>query len=321
MKKIQVLMSTYNGAVYLREQLDSILKQDCEEHGIAELAVLIRDDGSRDGTQKILEEYHKNNPDKICWIQGENCGVIESFFTLLKEADHSADYYAFSDQDDYWMPDKVRVAICELERLEGSGMPGLYCCRPRLTDANLQELPGGIKRPPVQPSFGNALIENVVTGCTMVINPSLRELVIPELPGFTSMHDRWLYLVASCFGEVIYDETPHILYRQHGGNVVGTKSNRFAEFWERIGRFRGRRHDISRQTEEFLRVFGDLSKENLRKFQFESRAVQNLQLAEKLVAARHSFLKRASLVRSGCLYRQRNNDNKVFKVLILLGIY
>ena len=87
MKRIQVLMSAYNGAVYIREQLDSILGQDCEELGMAELSVFIRDDGSSDGTQEILEEYEKKYPKQIHWVQGKNKGVIGSFFELLKEAD------------------------------------------------------------------------------------------------------------------------------------------------------------------------------------------------------------------------------------------
>lgn len=321
MKKIQVLMSTYNGAAYLREQLDSILGQDCGELGIAKLSLFIRDDGSGDGTQGILKEYERKYPEQVHWVQGENRGVIKSFFELLQKADEGADYYAFSDQDDYWMSDKLSSGVRLLERVGNEGTPALYCCRPKLTDEHLEEFTDSIKRPPVCPSFGNALIENVVTGCTAILNPSLRRLLVAELPEFTTMHDRWFYLVASCFGTVIYDETPHICYRQHGGNVVGTKNSRFAELKERLSRFWGKRHDISRQTEEFLRIFGDLSKENLQQFQSENKVSANLGLAGSLAAARHSFRKRAKLVRSGSLCRQRNYDNKVFKVLILLGLY
>ena len=178
-----------------------------------------------------------------------------------------------------------------------------------------------IKRPKLRQDFGNALIENVVTGCTAIINSSLRKLIVMELPEFTVMHDRWLYLTASCFGTVLYDETPHICYRQHGGNVVGTKNSRFAEFKERLSRFNGKRHDISRQTEEFLRIYGDLSRENLRRFCSDRKTAACLQLAKSLLDARHSLRKRASLVKSGRVFRQRSHDNTIFKALILLGIY
>lgn len=338
MKKIQVLMSTYNGEKYLREQLDSILEQDCERLGIAGLSILVRDDGSSDGTQKILQEYSTIYPEKLRWVQGKNCGVIQSFFELLVNAEADAEYYAFADQDDYWMTDKLSSGIRALEKYDTCGCadnsadlsveavtsmknPLLYCCRPKLVGAELAELPVDIKRPPVRVGFGNALLENVVTGCTIVMNKDLREMVIEELPQFTTMHDRWLYLVAACFGRVIYDETPHICYRQHGGNVMGTSNSRFAEFKERLLRFRKRRTDISRQTAEFLRIYGDLSRKSFSYYAEDERVRECLVLAEELVAAKHSLKKRVQLVRSNKLYRQRKNDDRVFKLIILLGSY
>lgn len=334
MKKIQILMSAYNGEKYLREQLDSIFMQDCEKCGLASFSVFVRDDGSSDGTQKILQEYEKKYPGKFYWEQGENKGVIASFFELLTKAD--ADYFAFSDQDDYWLADKLSSGIRAIEKSSAenekavgvmekekaleksvSDIPILYCCRPKLVDETLQELPADIERPPVCAGFGNALIENVVTGCTIVMNRPLRDMVTEELPRFTTMHDRWLYLVASCFGKVIYDETPHILYRQHGGNVMGTSSNRFAELKERLARFGNRRSDISRQTAEFLRIY-----EKLGSCCAKNETVRDsLLLARELTEAKHSLVRRIRLVRSGRLYRQRKNDNRIFCFLILLGSY
>ena len=106
MKTIQILMSTYNGEKYLKEQLESILTQDCEQFGKAALTLKVRDDGSQDGTQQILQQYAEKYPEIISWYQGENVGVIGSFFDLMKQAD-VCDYYAFADQDDYWMPEKL----------------------------------------------------------------------------------------------------------------------------------------------------------------------------------------------------------------------
>ena len=321
MKKIQILMSTYNGEAYLREQLDSIFGQDCENAGVAEFFLFVRDDGSTDGTQEILKEYRAKYPEKFRWVQGKNQGVIRSFFALLKHADEQMDYYACADQDDYWMPDKLSSGIRGLEGLEDGSKPNLYCCRPKLVDGNLQELVTDIRRPPVRPSFGNALVENVVTGCTVIMNQALRKMVAVQLPKFTTMHDRWLYLVAGCFGEIIYDETPHICYRQHSTNVMGFSSNRFAELKERLSRFRGRRRDISRQTAEFLRIFGDLSREDLRPYAMDRKVLANLHLAEDLVSGRHSFPKRLKIVKDRRVYRQRKNDNRIFMFLILIGSY
>ena len=104
-------MSTYNGKDYLREQIDSILSQDCEEKADVKLKLLIRDDGSKDGTQEILRKYAAKYPDQVNWYQGENIGVIKSFFDLIEKSDEKADYYAFSDQDDYWHKEKLRAGI------------------------------------------------------------------------------------------------------------------------------------------------------------------------------------------------------------------
>ena len=141
-KVIQVLMSTYNGDEYLKEQIDSILAQDCEKKAGTKLKLLIRDDGSKDGTQKILGEYAKKYPETIEWYQGQNVGVIKSFFDLVVKSDEKADYYAFSDQDDYWHKDKLSAGITNIDKMSKEidtkkNMPLLYCCSPRLVDENL----------------------------------------------------------------------------------------------------------------------------------------------------------------------------------------
>ena len=320
MKKLQILMSTYNGKAYLREQLDSILQQDCKQKGLAQLHLLIRDDGSRDGTQKILQEYAVRYPQKVQWFQGENCGVIQSFFELMKKT-QKADYYAFSDQDDFWMPDKMGSAVQVIEKY-GKNSPFLYCCRPKLVDAELNAIPSAIKRPAMRPSFGNALLENIVTGCTAVMNEELRALIAFEFPRFTVMHDRWFYLTASCFGRVYYDETPHICYRQHGGNGVGANSGRWKEFCERLRLFWGKRHDISRQAEEFIRIFGTLpEREDLKKCKGDVKVLSRLKLAGELAEGRKDFSRRLRLVKRKKLFRQRRTDDFIFRMLLLMGIY
>lgn len=321
MKRVEILMSTYCGEKYLREQLDSMLAQDCEECGIAKLHVLVRDDGSKDDTQKILEEYAASYPDKIRWYQGENIGVIKSFFELLKEADEQADFYAFADQDDYWMPDKIRAGIKAIEGMGENGTPRLYCCRPKLVDENLKELDSRIKRPRVRPSFGNALVENIVTGCTVVMDAVLREMVKENQPEFTPMHDRWLYLVASCFGTVYYDETPHICYRQHGGNVVGNQVSRGKELLERLQLFRKKKNYISRQAVAFWKIYGKSNDSNRNKQTDNMQWRENMELLKKLLAGKRSLKARRDLIRSGKIYRQRKNDNRVFKCLLWFGIY
>jgi len=319
MKRLQILMSTYNGEKYLREQLESILQQDCEKKGLAKWQLFIRDDGSSDGTQEILQEYALKYPEKIQWFQGKNCGVIQSFFQLLQKA-KKADYYAFSDQDDYWMPDKMSCALQVLEQY-GKTIPLLYCCRPKLVDADLNSIPS-VTKASVRPSFGNALIENIVTGCTAVLNDILRELLVFRFPEFTVMHDRWFYLVAACFGKVYYDETPHICYRQHGGNVVGINSGKWKEFCERLRLFWRKRHDISHQTEQFIKIYEKLSfHKDLKKYKESAHAANSLELAKELVSGKKSFSKRIHLVRGRTIFRQRRMDDFIFRFLLLLGMY
>lgn len=320
MQKIQVLMSTYNGEKYLKEQIDSILKQDCEEKTGVCWSLLVRDDGSKDCTQLILEKYHQQYPDKIQWYQGENRGVIGSFFELMQKADDEAVYYAFADQDDVWMPEKLSRGIEFLAHQTGK-CPALYACRPKLVDAELKELTSEIKRPPMRPAFENALIENIVTGCTAVFNAELRNLVVKELPEFTMMHDWWLYLVATLFGKVYYDEKSYIAYRQHGKNVVGNPVSRMAEIKERVRVFFRKRSNISRQTASLLRIFGKLEREELQKYRSDKEVINRLSLAKTLLLGRKSCKLRIRLVRSGKLYRQRKNDHRIYQWILLSGKY
>lgn len=312
MKKIQVLMSTYNGETYLREQIDSILGQDCEEKGLAKLTLLIRDDGSKDNTRNILEEYVSQYPDKITWIQGENVGVIKSFFELMVLADQDADYYSFADQDDWWLPEKLSAGIEKIQEYPKE-KPVLYCCRPQLVDQKLQKIESTIKRPPMRPAFGNALVENICTGCTAIMNQNLHHMLCNEFPTFTVMHDWWFYLTASCFGSVYYDETSYIYYRQHEGNVVGSNSGRLAELKERIGRFRKNRRNISTQVGEFVRIFGAYAK--------EGTSYEWMQLATKLVQARKDSSLRKEIARDERIYRQRKNDDRIFHWILKSGSY
>ena len=189
-------------------------------------------------------------------------------------------------------------------------VPVLYCCRPKLVDQNLQPLESEIERPPMRPGFRNAMIENIVTGCTAVFDQTLREMVVKELPEFTVMHDWWLYLIAACFGELYYDETPYICYRQHQGNVLGTKTRKMDEWKMRLRRFRGNRGNISHQLEEFIRIFGDKGAEN-----------ENMQLAQRFLEVRKSFWARKRFLGDTGIYRQRREDDRIFHIILLLGNY
>lgn len=324
MKTIQVLMSTYNGEKYLNEQIDSIIAQDCENKGLAQVKLLIRDDGSSDSTRNILESYASKYPDIVSWYTDGNKGVIKSFFDLLDSSDEEADYYAFADQDDYWMPEKLSAGIAKIEAMkkESPDIPLLYCCRPKLVDENLVPLVSEIKRPPMRPSFNNALIENIVTGCTIVMDRKLRDVVKANNPEYTVMHDWWFYIIASSFGRVYYDETPYICYRQHGGNEVGTNVSRSKEFKDRVKRFKGNRRNISNQMTEFLRIYENCQKNDIAyKYIGKSNAKECIRLARKLVDSRKSLIARIRLVKGKEAYRQRKMDDRIFKIILLSGSF
>lgn len=314
MRKIQILMSVYNGEKYLETQIKSILSQDCERKNIAKVTLLIRDDGSSDNTHEILNKYSKLYPDSIRWYKGENIGVINSFFDLVEHSDE-VDYYAFSDQDDYWLPDKLSEGVKKVVKREDmttSEEPILYGCRPKLVDVNLNEIKSGIKIPVVQTGFGNALIENVITGCTAIINNKLKKIIMNYLPKYTVMHDWWFYIVATYCGHVIYDENSYILYRQHGNNVLGSATKYGSELRKRIFSWKKDCTKASRQAKAFMDVL-EFNKLKTQKNNFE--------LLKEFVNGKSSIKLRFKLALNKNLYRQRKIDNIMFKILILFNIY
>ncbi len=223
MEKVLVLMSTYNGERFLEEQLATIFAQE----GVS-VSVLVRDDGSTDGTCRMLETWKRTHClDYIC---GDNVGAARSFFLLLQQAPAST-YYAFADQDDVWFAQKLRravdcIACQQTSAADGTGSqqpPCLYFANVDLTDAQ-----GGFKQRSLPDTLHltkqNALIESFASGCTMVFNDALRQTVCRHIPDENVYHDRWLYLTAMFLGTVVYDGTPVMGYRQHGANQVGTRT-------------------------------------------------------------------------------------------------
>lgn len=209
--KIVVLMSTYNGEKYVLAQLESILDQLPDDGEI-----LIRDDGSSDSTLSLIQQV--GDP-RITVIRGTNIGFCRSFFALIDAAPAEADILFFSDQDDVWLRNKVERVVSSIGAI--IDRPAIYCGRMMLVDAELNQL-GLSSRYPRGPSFESALAENIVTGCAAAFNRRARALIsqrgnIDQI-GF---HDWWAYLVVSAFGIVVVDDTPTVLYRQHGANVIG----------------------------------------------------------------------------------------------------
>lgn len=228
MKRVVILMSTYNGQEYLEEQLKSLVELDNEN---LEIDIKIRDDGSKDNTTCILEKYSKIYSN-ISWYQGENKKTAYSFLELLENF-KGYDYYAFCDQDDVWDKEKLKQAVIKLKDYENE--PAIYFSAVNLVDKDLNFLLK--KEVQINLTFETAFIINPAIGCTMVINNKLKEFIDKlNTHGEIDMHDAWIYRMAQGINaKIVYDSNSYILYRQHGTNIEGV--NDYKNFFTRMSYF------------------------------------------------------------------------------------
>lgn len=228
-----VLMCTYNGERFLREQLDSILAQE----GVA-VSIRIADDCSSDGTVEILEEYAARNSNISYSVNKTNKNFTYNFIDLLFSAkDTSFDYYAFSDQDDIWMPDKLQRAIEMIDEKGQSKAGTLYCSN--LHVADIEGNPVGWEEDESinQTNKCTYLYENICTGCTMVFDNRFMDQCVKYYPQGIRFHDYWFFLIAVFTAAWIYDYDSRILYRQHIDNQVGSKSSMDSSLLAQFSRF------------------------------------------------------------------------------------
>ncbi|MBR3133524.1 MAG: glycosyltransferase family 2 protein [Clostridia bacterium] len=226
-KKVIILMSTYNGEKYLKEQIDSLVMQTYKN-----INILIRDDGSSDKTVEIIKDYQRrfNN---IFLINGSNIGFINSFFELLKNA-NEADYYAYCDQDDVWMTDKIERAVKFLDKIN-KDKPVLYFSNSDYYDVDMNFIATAETKKIY--NFRNSLVECVTQGMTMVINAKTRQYIIEHVPQNCLYHDWWTYMICSGFGEIVYDDKSLVKYRRHNKSVTVEGKNAFQLFIFRIKEF------------------------------------------------------------------------------------
>jgi len=247
-KKVNILLSAYNGEKYIQEQIDSLLNQTYTNY-----SVYIRDDGSTDRTPQILRSYESNPRFHI--IFGENKGFIDSFLTLLQGCDQ-ADYYAFCDQDDYWMPFKVEYAVSTMEK-EEQQIPALYFSAYEFANEKLEKT--GTSKSPTNLSFANALMDCAPLGFTTVINDAAREIIKEKIPKKSCGHDWWVYMVCCGMGKVIYDDRVTVLYRRYSGNVSSGGASFFKfQIWRFKKFFAGNYFlNITEMLREYEELFGE----------------------------------------------------------------
>lgn len=213
--KIAILMGAYNGAHFLRKQLDSISRQS-----FSNWELWISDDGSSDETVDIIKDFAQASTQPVNLLIGPGKGVCENFVRLINNNLINADFYAFADQDDIWLEDKLERAVSFFRGLV-SDVPALYCGRTTLInewDSVIGFSPNYCK----PPTFSNSLVQNIASGNTMVFNNKARLLLALSSKNEFVMHDWALYIVVTaCNGIVYFDPEPSVYYRQHTSNLIG----------------------------------------------------------------------------------------------------
>lgn len=234
-QKVVILMCTYNGQRYLSEQLESICAQNHKDWEL-----WVSDDGSTDDTYQILQNFQNRFNDRVFIYAGPRKGFSANFLSLVCKQNLTGTYYAYSDQDDIWQPNKLQQALDWLNTIPIE-KPVLYCARTKIVNEQGDEvgLSPLFKR---RPGFLNALIQNIGGGNTMVFNNATLNLLREAGEGINIVaHDWWTYMVVTgAGGEVFYDSRPTLDYRQHGNNLIGVNTGWLA----RCGRvsllFKGR---------------------------------------------------------------------------------
>lgn len=210
MDRVQVLLSSYNGKSYIREQVQSILTQK----GV-DVSCLIRDDGSDEENRAYLQCLQQ---DKVRMIYGKNVGWKRSFYQLVFAADDFP-FYAFADQDDVWYEWKLEHAINKLKDLP-QDVPCLYYSNVDVTDENLHIIGEKINIAPPEKKESSLNI-CYGQGCTMVFNRAARDLFMKYPIEEPISHECWMAILVIYFGNIIYDKEKTLLYRQHQNNSLG----------------------------------------------------------------------------------------------------
>jgi glycosyltransferase involved in cell wall biosynthesis len=296
--RVAVLLATFNGEQYLDTQLETILGQEWQA-----IDLLVSDDGSSDGTLSVLEAWRDRwTKGTFKIIRGPREGFADNFRHLVLSHDGNADYFAFSDQDDIWLPNKLSRAVGLLTARAGD-FAGAYSSRTALIDRNGARL--GFSRLFARPpEFRNAIVQSIGGGNTMMLNKSGYLLLRESLSriGVVS-HDWWIYIIVTGAGGLfIYDEQPTVLYRQHDGNLVGENIS-LASSIERFRQLlRGRFRDWLMMNDTALESCLDLLTPEHRVILRETGQLRCHSLVRRLIAYRRSGVRRQSFTENVALF-------------------
>jgi glycosyltransferase involved in cell wall biosynthesis len=252
-------MAAYNGENFIARQIDSIITQSRQD-----FILYINDDASTDNTFEILQQYAEKYPRKVQISQrSENSGDAKHNFIDMMIS-HKADYVMLCDQDDVWLPNKIEVTLNKMKAVEKlhPNTPVLIHTDLKVADQNLRILMPSYKKATNRnynrTAFNQALTLNNVSGCTVMYNRALSNLIERKPDNFI-MHDWWLQLIAAAFGKIGHTDEATILYRQHGGNSVGAKDTRTLSYKLKHLRhsdyIKERIQSTYPQAESFLKIY------------------------------------------------------------------
>jgi glycosyltransferase involved in cell wall biosynthesis len=272
---VAILMCTKDGAAFIDDQLKSIADQTHENW-----TLIVSDDGSSDGTVTKIERFAEAHPQKTTIREGPGKSVCANFLSLANDPKIDADYFAFSDQDDIWRPDKLHRALTWLTAVPAE-VPGLYCARTELVtiDGRSYGFSPLFTRPP---AFQNALVQSLAGGNTMVFNRAAKKILEEAATTFVVLHDWWIYQLVSAAGGVVhYDPQPTLKYRQHPNSLIGSNLGWRARSIRIHMMFRGRfrnwnamniavlqrlpAHLLQRNNREILALFANARRTSLPK--------------------------------------------------------
>lgn len=303
---VHILMATYNGASFLREQLTSIARQ-----GHKRWQLTVSDDGSSDETVDLLRRFASDVKQPVNVMLGPGRGATRNFMHLISQVQPSTpgELFAFADQDDVWLNDKLERAV-QWHEANRQETVRLYCARTRHVDVNLRVI-GESLRLQRAPCLGNALVQNIASGNTMVFSLAVLQALQKIQPEHSVWHDWTTYLTTTALqGIVHHDETPVVLYRQHALNVIGA-NNGWRARWNRLPPvLRGRYRTWSQTNLEAMADIHHLLPETSR---------HTLEVFERMRNSAHCSQRINSFLKSG-VRRQSRGSNMMLLVALMLKL-
>lgn len=260
---ITILLAAYKGGNHFTRQLESLFAQTYQN-----FQIVVRDDDADNSTVNRCQHFSQEQLSKLTIVDDQlgQLGALRNFSRLLEISE--SDYIMFCDQDDVWDSDKIAMTLARmlhLEKIYGENVPLLVHTDLRVVNSNLDVITGSLWQhqnihPRNRERLNRLIVQNVVTGCTVMINKALRDLALP-IPDQAVMHDWWLALVASAFGKIGHVDQSTMSYRQHADNEIGAKSWGLPYILKNVLGREGQVHEgilnTQRQARAFLAAYQD----------------------------------------------------------------